>query len=481
MTRRALRSALLVRHLGAWRADGGGPGYRQLADRIRLLVLDGRLPLETALPGERELAAALDVSRTLVAGAYGLLRDEGFLTSRPGSGARTALPAGPAPRGPALVSSGEAEDGLIDMTAAVLPAGAEVHAAYARALERLPLALPGHGYEPVGAMGLRAALAERYGRAGLPTTPDQILVTHGAQNALAHILRWRTRPGDRVVIEQPTYPHAIDAVQAALCKPVPVPVTSEGWAIDELADRIARSEARLAYLVADHHNPTGLMMPAADRARLVDATRRGDSLLIFDETLADLWLDAPPPAEEPVDGPHVLRIGSAAKSFWGGLRVGWIRGDAALIAALSQARAALDLGVAVLEQLATAELIATGEGALAARRAMLRARRDALLDLVATHLPDWDAPRPPGGLSLWARLPGAFSSSLASAATRQGVRIPAGPRFGLDGTLERFIRLPFTQPEARLEAAVRGLAVASAEVAGTAARRAPERRPEPVF
>ena len=480
---RALRSASIVRHLGDWRLPGGGAGWRQLADRVRLLVLDGRLPLGAILPGERELAQALAVSRNMVAGAYAALRDDGFLSSRPGAGSRIGLPEGAAGRGadPLL---GDSSDGRIDMTAAVLPAGAEVHAAYARALARLPEALPGHGYEPVGMPALRTVLAEHYSRRGLPTTPDQILVTHGAQNAWALLLRWRTRPGDRVVVDHPTYPHALDAVADAHCRPVPAPLAEDGWAVAELVEAIRRSEARLAYLVLDHHNPTGFFMPAAERERLIAATRRGGCLLAFDETLADLWLDAPPDLGTPQpDGPHVVRLGSTSKTFWGGLRVGWIRGDAAVIAALAQARASLDLGVAVLEQLATAELVATGQGTLEGRRAMLRVRRDHLLARVAEHLPDWRVRQPSAGLSLWAELPAPASSRLVAAAARHGLRLAAGPRFGLDGALERFIRLPFTLPEARLDDAVRALVAAWAEAKGVSRRpeSGEKRLIEPVF
>ncbi len=483
MTLRALRSASLVRHLGAWRLPSGGPGWRQLADRLRLLVLDGRLPLGATLPGERELAQALDVGRNMVAAAYAALREDGFLVSRPGAGVRVTLPEGAAGRGgdPLLGSN---SDGLIDMTAAVLPAGAEVHAAYARALARLPEALPGHGYEPVGTPALRQVLAEHYSRRGLPTTPDQILVTHGAQNAFALMLRWRTRPGDRVVVDHPTYPHALDAVIDAHCRPVGVPLTGEGWAVAELVDAVRRSEARLAYLVLDHHNPFGVFMPPAERERLIAATRRSGCLLAFDETLVDLWLDRRPDLGTPQpDGPHVVRLGSTSKTFWGGLRVGWIRADARIIAAVAQARASLDLGVAVLEQLATAELVADGEAALDDRRTMLRARRDSLLALVAEHLPDWRVRRPSAGLSLWAELPAPASSRLAAAAERHGLRLAAGPRFGVDGTLERFIRLPFTLPEARQEEAVRVLVAAWSEAKG-APKRAQgleKRIGEPIF
>lgn len=483
MNRRTLRSSLLLRQLGDWRAPGGGPGYRQLADRIRLLVLDGRLPLETALPGERELAAALQVGRNLVAAAYATLRDEGFLTVRRGAGVSTRLPDGPGPRGPALISVAEPESGVLDLAAAVLPAGAEVYAAYARALERLPKALPGHGYEPVGAAGLRAVLAERYSRAGLPTTADQIMVTHGAQNALALLLRWRTRPADRVVIEHPTYPHAIDAITTALCRPIPVGLTADGWDIEALVDRIVGSGARLAYLIPDHQNPTGRSMPAAERARLISGTARSDALLVFDETLADLWLDEPPDRGDPQpDGPHILRLGSMSKSYWGGLRVGWIRGDATIVAALGQARASMDLGVAVLEQLAAAELLAGPDGPLAERRRLLAARREAALDRLADRLPQWRAARPPGGLCLWVELPWPGSSRLAAEAERRGVRIAAGPRFGTGGTLERFIRLPFTLPEDAMTAAIDLLADAWGDLKPSKpADAAPARREAAVF
>ncbi|MEO8115986.1 MAG: winged helix-turn-helix domain-containing protein, partial [Phenylobacterium sp.] len=153
MTGRRLSPASLVRLLGAWRAGGPGQGsaYRQLADGLRLLILDGRLPLDVRLPGERELAQALDLSRTTVGAAFAQLRDLGYLASRQGSGHRTRLPDGPGRRGAAPAANPQ----LIDLASAALPAGEEVYAAYAKALAALPAHLPGHGYEPVGLAVLR--------------------------------------------------------------------------------------------------------------------------------------------------------------------------------------------------------------------------------------------------------------------------------------------------------------------------------------
>ena len=90
---RGLSGPHLARLLGEWRSSG--PAYASLARALRLLVLDGRLPLRTRLPGERELAEALGVSRTTATAAYAALRDEGFLASRRGSGSWTRLPADP--------------------------------------------------------------------------------------------------------------------------------------------------------------------------------------------------------------------------------------------------------------------------------------------------------------------------------------------------------------------------------------------------
>ena len=86
MSPRRLGPASLIRLLGAWRGERAGPAYRQLAESLRLLILDGRLPLDVVLPGERELAHILEISRTTVTAAFAQLRDEGFLDRRQGAG-----------------------------------------------------------------------------------------------------------------------------------------------------------------------------------------------------------------------------------------------------------------------------------------------------------------------------------------------------------------------------------------------------------
>jgi DNA-binding transcriptional MocR family regulator len=471
MNGRSIGTASLVRQLGDWRGAGRGAGYRRLADALRLLILDGRLPLGARLPGERELASALDVSRTTTSAAYALLRDELYLASRQGSGSITRVPG---PQAPRPDRDGREPGGdMVDFAVAAPAGGETVHPAYRRALEMLPPYLAASGLEPLGIAPLRLAVAEHYRRRGCPTAPEQVMVTNGALHGFALLLKLLTGPGDRVVIDHPTYPHAIDAVQQAGCRPVPVGLHGGGWDVEALEAAIRQTAPRLAYLIADFHNPTGLCMDAATRARIAELGARTRTTIVVDETLAEMWLDAPPPPPLSChDGAgQVVALGSTGKAYWGGLRIGWIRAGEAVIEALVRVRPTLDLGSPVLEQLATT-LLLDGESGLDARRERLRGQRRALLELVARHFPDWRVSAPSGGLSLWAELPEPIGAPLAAAAESYGLRIAAGPRFGVDGAFARFVRLPYTLPEAELERGIERLALAYQAVR-TIGRRAP--------
>lgn len=485
MISRIASPASLLRQLGPWRAEGGGPAYRQLADSVKLLIMDGRLSLAVRLPGERELAQALGLSRTTVSAAYARLRDEGFLSGTQGASVRTCLPS--IARNRASDPIADPDRGVIDMTYAVLPAPPNVHLAYRRALERLPADLPGHGYEAAGLEVLREAVAAGYRRRGLPTSPGQILITHGAHNGLVHLLRLAVRPGDAVVFDHPTYPQAIDAILASGARPVPVALAEGqdqcGWDIDEIAQACKAARAPLAYLVLDHHNPTGQMMRSQDRQRLLAALKGAETLVAVDETMVELTLSGPPTlTASAVDSPRFVRLGSLSKSVWGGLRIGWIRVDRAVIQRLAHSRASFDLGVPILEQLAAVELLNDGGRSMAVRRPLLRARRDYLHARLVEQLPEWETPLPAGGLSIWAGLPGPISSALTIQAKAEGLRLAAGPRFGVAGAFERRLRLPFALAEAELDEAVKRLVRAAASLRGDkAARSSASARACPVY
>jgi DNA-binding transcriptional MocR family regulator len=457
----SLGATSLTRHLGNWRNDANGEAaYRQLARALRLLILDGRVGIGIRLPGERELAHALGLSRTTLASAYDQLREEGYIVSRQGSGSVTRLPAARVPAADESDHETGGSGNMLDWTAAALPAPQAVWHAYEDALHQLPAWLPGLGYEALGLSRLRQAIAADYERRGCPTSSGQIMVTSGAQHGFALLLRLLTGPGDRVVVDHPTYHNVLTAIRRNNCMPVPVGLPQSGWDIDAVHAAFRQTGPRFAYIIADFHNPTGRCMDEATRAALVAVAQRDRTPLVIDETMADIALDSlcpPPVAVHDRAGTTVISLGSASKRFWGGLRIGWIRADEQMIAALGRIRATLDMATPVVEQLAATALLVSDSGRQE-RADMLRARRDGLLAALARHLPHWQVPVPEGGMSLWAELPGPKATALAAMAQGEGLRIAPGPRFGVDGAFERFVRLPFTLPEADLELAVERLA-----------------------
>ncbi|HST26662.1 MAG TPA: PLP-dependent aminotransferase family protein [Gaiellaceae bacterium] len=443
---------------------GVGPQYTRLAGGLRALILDGRIPLGTRLPAERELARALDVSRTTTSAAYGLLRREGYLTSRRGAGSFAAFPAEPVTAG--LPWLGEADEGVIDLSVAAPSALPEsILEAVRGAVEQLPRHLAGDGYRVLGLPELREAVAERYRLRGLETTSDQVMITSGAQGAIALAAQVFVTPGAAVLVESPTYPNALDSFRAASARLVPVPV-EDGWDDELVESSFRQSQPRLAYFTPDFHNPTGRLTLSDERATLVRAARRTETLLIADESYLGLALTDDLPAVEPLaahDPERVISIGGLSKSAWGGLRIGWIRAAPSLVQRLGAARPSMDIANPLLEQLIALRLLDDLDELLAERRRRLRTRLHALVGALADELPDWTFTAPDGGLCLWAALDRS-STSLIGPAARAGVRIVPGPRFGLDGTLERFLRIPFVLPPVTLREAVTRLAQAAEDV-----------------
>lgn len=455
MSSRRYGSQSLQRLLGHWQeSPSRTPIWRQLAEALRLLILDGRLALNSRWPGERELAAVLQVSRTTVASAMAQLREEGYLESRHGSGSRVILPEH-IRHVPTRTSTGTA----LDLSTAALSAGPEIHQAYQQALFAMPQHLLSSGYLPQGLSVLRESIARHYCERGLPTQPDEIMVVNGAVSGLALILRLLTGPGDRVVVDHPTYPLAIAAIQGASCRPVGVSLPEHGWDTAGLVATIAQTAPRIAYLMPDFHNPTGRCMDTATRQVVADIAERTRTTLVVDETMVNLWYDAPPPpplAAFNRDAPIIL-LGSAGKSFWGGLRLGWIRASARTIAALVQTRDTFDLGSPVLEQLATSWLLDNAEDFLPDRRRRLTSQRDLCSRLMNSHFPEWQFTQPQGGLSFWVELPDTLATLFATRAESAGIQLGTGTRFGLDGAFDRFLRMPFTLPDDTACAAFRVL------------------------
>ncbi|MGW2229006.1 SCO1417 family MocR-like transcription factor [Streptomyces formicae] len=485
----AMGSTQLARLLASQQARPGGagtrrpPAYRALADGIRLLVLEGRVPVAARLPAERELAVALAVSRTTVAAAYEALRTEGFLESRRGAGSWTAVPAGnPLPARGLEPLPPEAVGSMIDLGCAALPAPEPwLTRAVQGALEALPPYAHTHGDYPAGLPALREMLAERYSARGIPTMPEQIMVTTGAMGAIDAICHLFAGRGERIAVESPSYANILQLMREAGARLVPVAMAEglEGWDLDRWRQVLRDAAPRLAYVVADFHNPTGALAGEDQRRQLVEAARSAGTVVVVDETMSELGLDPDLDMPRPVcgfdpAGSTVITVGSASKAFWAGMRIGWVRAAPDVIRSLVAARAYADLGTPVLEQLAVNWLLNTGgwQAAVDVRREQARANRDALVTAVRRELPDWEFEVPRGGLTLWVRTGGLSGSRLAEVGERVGVRVPSGPRFGVDGAFEGYVRLPFTVGGAVADEAAVRLAAAARLVetgAGTGA------------
>jgi DNA-binding transcriptional MocR family regulator len=447
-------------------AGGRPPLYGAIAARIRLLVADGRLPVGVRLPAERDLAAAVGVSRTTVTAAYARLREDGWATARQGAGTWTALPAGPE-RGAWVPAP--ATEGVIDLAHAAPSAPPEVPAAFAAALDDLPRLLPQHGYHPAGLPELRARIADRYRTRGLPTTPEQVLVTSGALHGVTLALEALLRRGARLLVEHPTYPNALDAAAGRSLRVLPVALDAEApdtW-LDGVEHALRAARPPAAYLMPDFQNPTGLLLDPAGRERLARALHRAGTTAIVDETFVELGLDAEPGPPLAALAPGHLCVGSLSKAFWGGLRIGWVRAEPAVIQRLTAVAVRSRMSEPAVEQLAACHLLDGAGPTLEGQRRRLRERRAVLVAAVRRRLPAWHTPEPPGGLVLWCRLPAAGSTALVAAAGRHGLRLAAGPRFGTGHAFDDRLRLPFTQPPELLARAVDLLAQAAADPAGT--------------
>ena len=441
------------------------PAYAGLADALVVLIGDGRIALNTRLPSERELTEALGLSRTTVTRAYTALREAGYAEARRGSGTFTRVPGGPARAHDRALLPRPGDDEAIDLNCAAPSAAAGLARAYAEAAAELPAYLGGHGYFPAGLPQLQQAIAATYDARGLPTDPDQVMVTPGALSAASIVAQAFTSPGDRVLVESPVYPNATDALRHGGARLTPVPVDPEGWDLAAVGAALRQTAPRLAYLIPDFQNPTGHLMTDEQREEYAGHLRRAHVTAIVDEAHQWLPLEGQQmPRPFAAYAPDTITIGSASKGFWGGLRLGWIRVPAGLMDRLTRARVSMDLGAPVMEQLVLVRLLAEADGVLADNRARLRVQRDALVGAVRSRLPEWSCRVPTGGLALWCRLPLALGTAVSAEAERRGVIVPPGPVFAVEGGLDRFVRIPWTRPADDLVEGVARLAEAWAVV-----------------
>ena len=451
----------LVSLLGRWSA-GRGPLHLLLAARLRQLVDEGLLRPGAALPPDRALAAALAVGRATVVAAYDTLRQEGKIVRRQGSGTRVAA-AVLAPHPPAAGTSNplflhllEASDDVILLSCA---APEQPPPELALAYGSISWPTNDVGYHPAGHPSLRDAVAARYTARGIPTGPGQVLVTTGAQQALALLTRLLVAPGDPVLVEAPTYPGALELFREATAVLHPVPVGRSGVDVGAAIRILTEHRPALSYVIPNYQNPTGSVLPRLAARRLVAAAAGLGLPLVDDEVLADLTLAGDPPEPLAAFG-DVISVGSLSKIVWGGLRIGWVRASVPLVSRLARLKAIHDLGTDVPAQLAAAALLPGLDEIRDRRVEALRARHDQLRAELASRLPSWTCPPVAGGQTLWVRLPHGDGTSFAQVAMRYGVAVLPGGAVDASGGSRRYLRLHFLTSPDRLTEAVRRLAAA---------------------
>jgi DNA-binding transcriptional MocR family regulator len=456
--------------LGLW-SDGPGPLHRKLSDALRAAVDDGRLAAGQRLPSERDLAGRLALSRSTVVTAYDTLRAEGVVESRQGSGTRvrglSARRQRPADRPPMTVSPVyrtliEVRDDVISLACATFPAHPLVAEAAAEVLggdgHKL---LAHHGYVPAGLLVLREALAERLTDLGTPTTPDQLLITTGAQQAVNLAVQLLVHAGDVVVVESPSFGGTLDVVRTRGARVTGVPVDDLGVDARGVAHAVAEWDAALIYLMPTFHNPTGARLAPNRRRDLAELVTERNIPLVEDNALENTPLDderVPPIAAYAPPGAPVLSAGSFSKVAWGGLRVGWMRGPAPLIGRMAELKAVNDLGSPLFEQAIAARLVPHLDEMSDDHRAMLNRNLDSVTSMLTELLPRWRWERPTGGPSLWVELPSGSASAYSQVALRFGVEVIPGDQMSPTGDDRRKLRLPFSAEPPVLEETVRRLA-----------------------
>ncbi|MEV0126333.1 PLP-dependent aminotransferase family protein [Streptomyces sp. NPDC050703] len=286
-----------------------------------------------------------------------------------------------------------------------------------------------------GEPALRTAIAERTAARGLPTGADDILVTTGSQQALSLLATVLVEPGDTVLVENPCYLAALQAFSFAGARVVAVPGDDEGLDPAALDELVAAHRPKLLYTVPTFQNPTGRTLPAGRRAEVAAVAARRGLWIVEDDPYGELrfegervpWTATYPGAED-----RTVLLGSFSKVMAPGLRLGWLRGPAALLRACVVAKQAADLHTPTVNQLAVARYLADNDldAHVARVAAVYGERRDAMLAGLPSALPEgsvWS--RPEGGMFLWARLPGAVDTTelLRKVITYDVAYVPGAP------------------------------------------------------
>jgi 2-aminoadipate transaminase len=284
---------------------------------------------------------------------------------------------------------------------------------------------------------LRSAIAARLTARGLPTDADELLITSGSQQALTLVATVLLEPGDRVLVEEPSYLAALQCFAVARAVAVPIPSDEDGLDPAALDELVAEHRPKLVYSVPTFSNPTGRTLPLARRRELAAAESRGGLWIVEDDPYGELrYAGRPLPAVASLTDAEdrTLALSTLSKIAAPGLRIGWVRAPRMLLRSLTIAKQAADLHSSTVDQAAAARWLTTSDvdAHVDRLRAEYGARRDALLDGLGNALPPGSFHnRPDGGMFVWARLPDGWDAGamLPRALAHDVAYVPGAPFF----------------------------------------------------
>ncbi|MFO1036636.1 MAG: PLP-dependent aminotransferase family protein [Geminicoccaceae bacterium] len=430
-------------------ASAPGPTYRALADRLADAIAAGRLAEGERLPPQRDLAWKLKVTTGTVGRAYDLLAQRGLVRGEVGRGTYV-LERPTAVVHPPLDPANDAD--VHDLTSNY-PAPTTAQARLGDLLGREDMATSVLGdllRYPAAAGSLRhRTLASAWlAHLGAPTVPERIVITNGAEGALATTLLALARPGDPVLVEQLTYSGLKTLTSRLGQRLEPVATDAEGMLPDALAHAARHTGARLVVLSPSISNPSTVATPLARRMALAEVAREAGLFIMEDEVYGPLIEDRQP-AFALLAPERTVYVTSLSKILAPGLRLGALSGPEGVVRELTAVQSAISLGHTPL----SAELFASAwrEGVVVDAMRQQREEMKARQDLAREILFGLDVRSQPTALHVWLCLPEPWSSAEAALAlARTGVMVAPAERFWVGrGSAPRAIRVSLSASPTR--------------------------------
>lgn len=306
--------------------------------------------------------------------------------------------------------------------------------------------------------------------------PEQLIVTTGSQQALDLLGKCMVSPGDKVIVEGPTFLATIQCFRLYGAEVISAPVDGNGVIVEELEKLIAEHQPKLVYLIPTFGNPSGATLSLERRKRVLELAVKYQTLVVEDDPYGDLYFDAPPPAsllalspEVPGSREWLAHCGSLSKVLSPGLRIGWLIANPELLAKAVMCKQFSDAHTSTFAQATAAQYLQAGHmpATLDKVRKVYASRAKAMMDALRSELGDAvEFTEPQGGLFLWVRLTGkggklADANELAKRAIEQGVAfVPGAPFFSQNPDVST-LRLSFaTADEDKIREGVARLAKA---------------------